>query len=286
MGSDERPSSHSGGSRGKAPGDSRQPLASSSSSSSSMSEFYKPMNPSFPSLETTAPTTLPYTPTLQHPTQVPPMAMAGSTHESTAAPGSALGPSAALLLANLAATPGFLSNQAIQQAREDFSQHQVNVLATPQTQGYQPTIQGYQYSPVPTYSPSHHQQGSVNYKSSDTNASIEALLKELHQTGVPNSSSSASYTPSTVTPLPPPVTTMMPVPLKHQPPESQAPEDYSNGKITPQLLKRLAAIAETDSQEGGTLLNEIKRLRERQVNDLKVHEQRQREGAPESITCC
>lgn len=45
-------------------------------------------------------------------------------------------------------------------------------------------------------------------------------------------------------------------------------DDFSSGKITPQLLKKLAALAELDGQNGSSLLNEIKRLRSRQVRKL------------------
>ncbi|KAG0345644.1 hypothetical protein BG004_003390 [Podila humilis] len=42
-------------------------------------------------------------------------------------------------------------------------------------------------------------------------------------------------------------------------------EDFSHGRITPQLLKRLAALVEEDSQHHHPLLNELNRLKEKQM---------------------
>jgi len=269
MGSDAQPPPY-GSSGGKPTGGLQQ---QTTSSSSSMSKFYTPMNPSYVPLQTTTPMPPAYTPTQQQPTQTLPVS--GNAQDGVTAPGSAIGQGTALLLANLAATPGFLSDQAIQQAREEYSQRQVSTSSTSQTQSYQPKIQNYHYNPVPAYSPSQPHQEPVNYRSSDPGASIEALLKELHQTSSSDSSSSPSFMshPSTApSPLPAAHTTSgqpstaTPAPLHpKQPSQSAASEDYSSGKITPQLLMKLAALAETDNQEGGTLLSEIKRLRERQV---------------------
>ncbi|KAF9359126.1 hypothetical protein BGX34_008535 [Mortierella sp. NVP85] len=278
MGSDAQPPPY-GSSGGKPTGGLQQ---QTTSSSSSMSKFYTPMNPSYVPLQTTTPTPPAYTTTPQQPTQTLPVS--GNAQDGVTAPGSTIGPSTALLLANLAATPGFLSNQAIQQAREEYSQRQVSTSSTPQTQSYQPTIQNCHYNPVPAYSPSQPHQEPVNYRSSDPGASIEALLKELHQTTDSSSSPSFMSHPSTAfSPLPAAHTTSgqpstaTPAPLHpKQPSQSVASEDYSSGKITPQLVMRLAALAETDSQEGGTLLSEIKRLRERQMKaERSLFEDRQ-----------
>ncbi|KAI8358792.1 hypothetical protein B0O80DRAFT_423825 [Mortierella sp. GBAus27b] len=240
-----------------------------------MSRFYKPMNPSYIPLQTTtaAPASTPYSLAQQQPTPAP--SMPGNAQDSTTAPGSTIGPSAALLLASLASTPGFLSDQAIQQAREQYSQHQANVPVASHTQGYQPTVHGYQYAPTAatSYTPSLPHQGSVSHQSTDPSASIEALLKELHQTGTPNapsplsftpqtSTTASSYTPETSAPQPP---VAAPLPPKQPSPSPQEAEDFKDGKITRQLLKKVVAIAEADSQGGGILLNEIKRLRERQI---------------------
>lgn len=212
--------------------------------------------------------------------------MPGNAQDSTTAPGSTIGPSAALLLASLASTPGFLSDQAIQQAREQYSQHQANVPVASHTQGYQPTVHGYQYAPTAatSYTPSLPHQGSVSHQSTDPSASIEALLKELHQTGTPNapsplsftpqtSTTASSYTPETSAPQPP---VAAPLPPKQPSPSPQEAEDFKDGKITRQLLKKVVAIAEADSQGGGILLNEIKRLRERQMKmERSLFEDRQ-----------
>ncbi|KAF9998727.1 hypothetical protein BGZ65_005800 [Modicella reniformis] len=246
-----------------------------------MSKFYTPMNPSYAPQQTTLPTPVPPPQTLP----TPPTLVAGNTHEAAPAHGQSFGANAALMLANLATAPGFLSERAIQQARDEYHQRQTNISSAPQ--GYQPAVQGYQYNQQ-TYSSSQPHQGSINYKRTDSSTSIEALLKELHQTEPSNSSSSSpspSYTPSATPPaasytsvqssVPPRPLLAPPSPPK-QPSQPPIPEDYSNGKITPQLLKKLATIAETDNQEGCTLLNEIKRLRERQMKmERSLHEDRQ-----------
>ncbi|KAF9563030.1 hypothetical protein EC968_005023 [Mortierella alpina] len=223
---------------------------SSTTTSSFMARFYTPMNPGVTPLPRPASPPPPATlQTAQY--QQLPLSASGS-----AAPGSlgmnvtptqTLGANAASLLANMAAFPGYLSNTAIQEARQEYARNQ---QAHSQSQSY--------YDLGAT-------GGTV-----DSSPSIEALLKELKQAGDPTMSLPSTYSsPHAVQPYPV-------LPTSTPPTGLPVTEDFSNGKITPQLLKRLAAIAEADAQGGGTLLNEIKRLHERQINmEKSLFEDRQ-----------
>ncbi|KAF9956258.1 hypothetical protein BGZ72_002877 [Mortierella alpina] len=155
----------------------------------------------------------------------------------------------------MAAFPGYLSDTAILEARQEYARNQ----------------HGHQH-PVSQMSQGYYNPGVAN-GANDASPSIEALLKELKQAGDPAtslSSSSSTYSSASVT-------SSHPVPTPSTPKTAHpATEDYSSGKITPQLLKRLAAIAEADAQEGGTLLGEIKRLQERQMSmERSLFEDRQ-----------
>ncbi|KAG0298624.1 hypothetical protein BGZ96_009698 [Linnemannia gamsii] len=148
------------------------------------------------------------------------------------------------------------------------------------------------------------QQSHDSRISSDPNAAIGALMNELQQTGVISSSpaSIASSTQSTYPPyasIPPPQP-QPPAPQRGIPPQSQSSQsssgcqshsasssiqqpsqeqtvdDFSSGKITPQLLKKLAALAESDGQSGSSLLDEINRLRSRQTKtERSLYEDRE-----------
>ncbi|KAF9987862.1 hypothetical protein BGZ75_010341 [Mortierella antarctica] len=214
------------------------PPATATSTSSFMSRFYTPMNPGVAPLPRLA---SPPPPATLHTAQYQQPPMATWSPGTNATPTQTLGANAASLLANLAAFPGYLSNTAIQEARQEYdrNQHGHQQHVAPMSQGY--------YDP------------GVASGATDATPSIEALLKELKQAGDPATSSSSTSSSPLVAPLYPVLSPS--TPLEAHP----VVEDYSNGKITPQLLKRLAAIAEADAQEGGTLLREIKRLQERQI---------------------
>ncbi|KAI7832423.1 hypothetical protein BC939DRAFT_435461 [Gamsiella multidivaricata] len=253
-----------------------------------MSKFYTPMNPTYIP-QPPAPIPIPRSQLPSQPQQTPyTTALANQTA------GPSIGANAALLLANLTTIPGFLSEAAIQEARLEYSkkqsitpftapvlssyshEHAPNLVSQPfqshPTQYHQVPVQGY-HSDAPLPHPdSNPQTASSANTSSDRNASIGVLLKELQQSESPSSSKPlAAPTSSLPTTMPAPAPSL-PKPL----PEPQTPEDYSSGKITPQLLKRLAAISENDAQQGGTLLNEIKRLKERQLKtERSLFESRQ-----------
>ncbi|KAF9200126.1 hypothetical protein BGZ49_009663 [Haplosporangium sp. Z 27] len=188
---------------------------------------------------------------VSEPTPQPP-----PVNHSTPVPASApsLGAGAALLLANLTTIPGFLSDAVIQEARQEYSNQQQQ-----QQQQHPPTFTHNYNSEMQPAFYSHSTPTNDNLE--DSNAKIGSLLMELQGTGQP-AQSSWSHSANLSTP---PSTTPPPAQPPHQTPEPLVPEDYSNGKITPQLLKRLASIAESDAQQGGTLLKEIKALRERQI---------------------
>ncbi|CAO3565611.1 unnamed protein product [Mortierella alpina] len=226
--------------------------STSTSTSSFMSRFYTPMNPGV--IPVPRPASPPPIPATSHTTQNQQLPLSASGPASWSqgmdtTPAQTLGANAASLLANLAAFPGYLSNTAIQEARQEYARNQP----------------GHQQSIV-RISQGYHDPGVAT----DATPSIEALLKELQQAGDPATSLSSTYSSSPVAP---------PYPVHSPPMPLAAPpvvEDFSNGKITPQLLKRLAAIAEADAQEGGTLLDEIKRLQERQIKmEKSLFEDRQ-----------
>ncbi|KAF9180641.1 hypothetical protein BGZ51_006068 [Haplosporangium sp. Z 767] len=248
-----------------------------------MSKFYIPMNVEPPALlpETQPALTRPPQPRQQPPAQ-------------------SIGANAALLLANLAATPGYLSEAAIQEARQEYSSKlyayqghsaqspgtttgtAMSMPAVPETASAFPTHQTYTpishpYQPQAQITQTDLYNSPVNSGTPiDARATIGALLKELQETGssspfvsspatLPSCSSTATMSSTSISSV-----TLIPTP--------QAPisEDYSSGKITPQLLKRLASIAETDAQEGGPLLWEIKRLQERQnMMEMTLFQERQ-----------
>ncbi|KAF9285545.1 hypothetical protein BGZ68_003771 [Mortierella alpina] len=226
------------------------PPPATTSTSSFMSRFYTPMNPGITPLP--RPASPPPPPSSQTPLyQQLPISASGSQGVSVT-PAQTLGANAASLLANMAAFPGYLSDTAIQEARQEYARNQhehQQPLGQTSHDYYDPAAGGGATAVTP---------------------SIEALLKELKQAGDPAISSSSTYSsllavPSYTAPSPSTPITALPV-----------AEDYSNGKITPQLLKRLAAIAEADAQEGGTLLGEIKRLQERQIKvEKSLFEDRQ-----------
>ncbi|KAF9962353.1 hypothetical protein BGZ70_008070 [Mortierella alpina] len=242
-----------------APAGTPLPLAAATSTSTStssfMSRFYTPMNPGvIPMPRPASPPPAPVTSQTAQYQQLP-LAASGSTSWSqgmATTPAQTLGANAASLLANLAAFPGYLSNTAIQEARQEYARNQP----------------GHQQSVVHT-SPGHYDPGAAS-GATDATPSIEALLRELQQAGDPATSSSSTYSP-------PPVAPPYPVHSPSMPPTATpVVEDFSNGKITPQLLKRLAAIAEADAQEGGTLSGEIRKLQERQIKvEKSLFEDRQ-----------
>ncbi|KAG0023146.1 hypothetical protein BGZ81_008244 [Podila clonocystis] len=170
--------------------------------------------------------------------------------------------------------PGFLSETAIQEARQQYGSVQqqpeyqapYHILPNAQQQSYQSLpSQPYQNNLAQN-------AGGANYpytqppSSASAEASISNLLKELNNTDLtqggfstptPSYSHHASTTPS----------------LPSTPTQK---EDFSNGKITPQLLKRLAALAEKDASEGGKLWAELNRLKEQQqATERRLYEDRQ-----------
>ncbi|KAF9172533.1 hypothetical protein BGX21_010757 [Mortierella sp. AD011] len=218
-----------------------------------MSKFYTPMNPTY------------HVPQPQSENQ--------STTTTASTP--SLGPGAALLLANLTTIPGFLSDTVIQEVRQEYTNQQQQQQQQQQqriSQG-QPSVAS--TTSVPISAGPHPPPVPINGTLTDPSAKIGSLLLELQQTGQ-HPSSQPSWPQSNITPVPPitsqasvaPSTPPPPQP-PHQASEPLAVEDYSNGKITPQLLKRLASIAESDAQQGGALLKEIKVLRERQIKAEK-----------------
>ncbi|KAK3846943.1 MAG: hypothetical protein J3R72DRAFT_471240 [Linnemannia gamsii] len=325
------------------------PSTSSTSSSSLMARFYQPMNAPF--VPPTPQPPPPPSPQQQQQQQQVPMHPAAPIGNQGFTPtySQGLGPSAAQFLANLATTPGYISDEAIleysrqhqQQKQQQHQQHQhlyqqhqhlyqqqplhqheqqqqqhqqqqsshwqqpfsqpgytPNQPPPPQsfftpTQSQPPQTQG--YSQGFSHTQTDHQQLNDYRTSSNPNAAIGALLKELQQTGGgPSSSSLTSSSTSTYPsypsiplpqlnpPIPPAIssqsqaaqersnppfspasssTSQHPLPTQDQ----KKQDDFSSGKITPQLLKKLAALAESDGQSGSTLLSEIKRLRSRQT---------------------
>ncbi|KAF9993631.1 hypothetical protein BGZ79_001672 [Entomortierella chlamydospora] len=214
-----------------------------------MSKFYTPMNPTY---------------------HVP-QPQSGNQSTSTTASAPSLGPGAALLLANLTTIPGFLSDTVIQEARQEYTnQQQQQQQHIPQGQ---PSVASTTLVPISTVP--HPPSAPISETLTDPSAKIGSLLLELQQTGQ-HPSSQPSWPQSNITPVPP-ITSQASVALStpspprppHQTSEPPVVEDYSNGKITPQLLKRLASIAESDAQQGGALLKEIKVLREKQIKTEK-----------------
>ncbi|KAI8605608.1 hypothetical protein EDD21DRAFT_440195 [Dissophora ornata] len=254
-----------------------------SSASSFMSKFYTPMNPNYTSQQQHQQSASSSPPPLLHNQTVPrppPIQATGDVYVSTSASGPSIGANAALLLANLTTIPGFLSETAIQEARREYSQRQsvapfTAPIPIPDTPATASAPHVYQPPHLFTHPPS----TSAISASTDPGASIGALLKELQQSR-PSSSPLAprSHLPTAPeTPIAPQES--LPPSTPHVPQPSSQPrvlEDYSNGKITPQLLKRLATIAEMDAQGGGTLLTEISSLREKQIStERRLYEDRQ-----------
>ncbi|KAG0321799.1 hypothetical protein BGZ97_010361 [Linnemannia gamsii] len=215
-----------------------------------------------------------------------------------------IGANAAQLLANLATTPGYISDEAILEYSRRHQQQHTSQWQQPFSQSEPPSNQ-----PQPYLAPTQYQQFQTqgysqdfnrvqpsiqqshdSRVSNDPNAAIGALLNELQQTGA--TASIATSTPSypLYASIPPPQSQPQPlvpppdIPSQsqsiqsdsehrspcassaiQQPSQEQSGDDFSSGKITPQLLKKLAALAESDVQSGSTLLNEIKRLRSRQT---------------------
>ncbi|KAH7044796.1 hypothetical protein BKA57DRAFT_467930 [Linnemannia elongata] len=286
----------------------------SSSSSSLMAKFYQPMNAPFVPATPTPPPPPP-----QH-QQIPiPMVTPSGNQGFAPTQSQGIGASAAQLLANLATTPGYISNEAIleysrqqqqqklQQQHQQQSFHQQrqqqhtiqwqqpfsqSELSSDQVQP-QPYVAPTQYQPPYPQDFSHAQPGIQQPHDyivpSDPNAAIGALLKELQQTGgaPPSSTSISSAYPSYASiPTPKPQQAVLQPGVQppsqpsqtefgyqppfasssvQQPPQEEKADDFSSGKITPQLLKKLAALAELDGQNGSSLLNEIKLLRSRQT---------------------
>ncbi|KAG9065154.1 hypothetical protein KI688_002476 [Linnemannia hyalina] len=254
-----------------------------------------------------------------------------------------IGASAAQLLANLATTPGYISDEAIleysrQQQQQKLQQqhqqqqHHQQHHQQPYHQQWQqqhtsqwqqpfsqPGPPSNQAQPQTYFAPTQYEQSQSqgypqdfshaqpgiqqphDYRiSSDPNAAIGALLKELQHTGgAPSSSASTSSTYPSYSSIPPPIP-QQPVPQHdvqpqsqtsqagfgyqppsasssvQQPPQEEKADDFSSGKITPQLLKKLAGLAELDGHNGFSLLNEIKRLRTRQTKtERALHEDRE-----------
>ncbi|KAF9137950.1 hypothetical protein BGX30_009749 [Mortierella sp. GBA39] len=251
-------------------GSGQQPGSSdpaSTSSTSLMAKFYQPMNAPFVPATPTPPTPPP--PPQHQLTPMPtvtPLGSHGQWQQQFSQPGSP-------------------SNQAQPQPYFAPTQYEPS-----QSQGYPQDF-------------SHAQPGIQqphDYRiSSDPNAAIGALLKELQHTGgAPPSSVSTSSTYPSYSSIPPPIP-QQPVPQSDVQPQSQTSQtgfgyqppsasssvqqppqekvdDFSSGKITPQLLKKLAGLAELDGQNGFSLLNEIKRLRSRQTKtERALHEDRE-----------
>ncbi|KAF9313899.1 hypothetical protein BG003_004711 [Podila horticola] len=232
-----------------------------------MSQFYTPINPS---AFTPAPA-----PLSTHAYQ--PLPTYSTTPDPAPQATPSLGANAALLLANLATMPGFLSETAIQEARQQYGsvQQQPGYQApyhTPTSvqQQHQPS---YQSLPSPYQSDLARTTGGANYpytqtpsSTSGAEVSISDLLNELKNTD-PTQGGSSTITPSYSHHAP--TTAGLPS-------TSTQKEDFSNGKITPQLLKRLAALAEKDASEGGKLWAELNRLQEQQqTTERRLYEDRQ-----------
>ncbi|KAF9334479.1 hypothetical protein BG006_002084 [Podila minutissima] len=233
-----------------------------------MSQFYTPINPS-------AFTPTPAPPAIQ--TYQPPPTYSTALDPAPQATPS-LGANAALLLANLATMPGFLSETAIQEARQQYG----SVQQQPGHQAPYHTPSSAQQQHQLSYHslPSQHYQSDLTQNAGGSNCpytqppsstasaevSISDLLNELKNTD-PAQGGSSTPTPSysyhaATTPSLPSTSTQK--------------EDFSNGKITPQLLKRLAALAEMDASEGGKLWAELNRLKEQQqATERKLYEDRQ-----------
>ncbi|KAI9238433.1 MAG: hypothetical protein BYD32DRAFT_435722 [Podila humilis] len=234
--------------------------SSTTSTSSFMSQFYTPINPSA------------FTPAPPQPTEAYQPPPTYSTTPDPAPTTQSLGANAALLLANLATMPGFLSETAIQEARQQYGSTQSQPGYTP----YHPSSSQQQQHPLnyplaPYQSDLTQHLGGANYpytqpSAANAEASISDLLNKLKNTdptqGAGSSSVSPSYSHSTSSAATPSTLT--------------GKEDFSNGKITPQLLKRLAALAEKDASEGGKLWAELNRLKEQQQHtERKLYEDRQ-----------
>ncbi|KAF8946218.1 hypothetical protein BGZ47_001040 [Haplosporangium gracile] len=312
-------------------GSSNSASTSSTSSSSLMSKFYQPMNAPF------VPVTPAPPPPQQQQQQLAPMPIVTPIGNQGFAPtqSQGIGASAAQLLANLATTPGYISDEAIlaysrqhqqqklQQQQQQQPYHQQQQTSQWQQPFSQPGPSSTQLQPQPYFTPTHYQQSqsqgysqalaqaepgilqSHDYRiPNNSNAAIGALLKELQQAGgipsssVPIAASTPSTYPSYVSiPPPQPQPPVLPPgipsqsqslqaglghqpplasPFIQQPPPEERAEDFSSGKITPQLLKKLAALAESDCQNGSFLLNEIKRLRSRQTKtERSLYEDRE-----------
>ncbi|KAF9423915.1 hypothetical protein BGZ94_008147 [Podila epigama] len=253
-----------------------------------MSQFYTPLNPStFTTAETQKPVE-----TL--------VSAAQPTPTTVTTP--SIGANAALLVANLATMPGFLSETAIQEARQQYR-------VQPQLQTTEQPLYGVQsvdnssshsnltrtslqpsYQPLSVQSHYHDQQINNDYSPSyaqskpmdaTADASLSNLLDELKSTvsSKPYSYETAT-TQSTAGSLPSYSYDASPQPSLVEPDTAMTTqpvnEDYSNGKITPQLLKKLASLAEEDANNGGKLWAEINRLKELQIaTEKRLYEERQ-----------
>jgi hypothetical protein len=273
-----------------------------------MAKFYQPMNAPFvPPTPTPPPPPLPPQQQQQYQQQASiPITTSVGDHQGYAPMQTlGIGANAAQLLANLATTPGYISDEAILEYSRRHQQQHTSQWQQPFSQSEPPSNQ-----PQPYLAPTQYQQFQTqgysqdfnrvqpsiqqshdSRVSNDPNAAIGALLNELQQTGA--TASIATSTPSypLYASIPPPQSQPQPlvpppdIPSQsqsiqsdsehrspcassaiQQPSQEQSGDDFSSGKITPQLLKKLAALAESDVQSGSTLLNEIKRLRSRQVS--------------------
>jgi len=152
-------------------------------------------------------------------------------------------------LAQLALIPGFISDSAIRAARQEYD------AAQRLQRGFGSGASENEIQNV--HLPSYSQNTSLEHMCSNPSSSITDLLRQLRET----------ETTSSIAPLAAPTTSWPSAYSSSQAPQPllSASEDYSNGKVTPQLLKRLADLAEKDTREGRPLFSEIQRLRERQV---------------------
>ncbi|KAF9897846.1 hypothetical protein BX616_004889 [Lobosporangium transversale] len=296
--SDRPPSKAQGGNEKDTPSSSSSTLKDSGTSSF-MSQFYTPMNPTYitsqsqTSASQAQPSHATYTQQTTHSqyTQYQPSPAAAVTTVQPNSNTSLMGAGAALILANLTTLPGFLSEAAIQEARQEYlgqqqfghnsaqaihshpSPHSSHLPLSSSSSHPYSNPQSYHYQP----------STSTGNPSTDPHTAIDSLLKELQQS---QSTSSNTSSPSSASPVP---HTISPLNLQPQPSQSSQPlestsaaaapvtlEDFSTGKITPQLLKALASVAEADTQQGGLLLDEIKRLKEKQLNiERSLHKDRQ-----------
>ncbi|GJJ75300.1 hypothetical protein EMPS_07658 [Entomortierella parvispora] len=220
-------------------------LASSRSSTSRMAKFYTPMNPTFLPPVSAAP--LPPFPPPSSTNARPLLPQPGAPEPfAPSATAQTMSPNA---LAQLASIPGFISESAIQAARQEYD-------ASHRQQRQESGVLGNEHQN--SLLSSFNQNTSLDQPPvpSDPGSSITDLLRQLRET-------------ETTSAMAPPValSASWSTGYDSQSPQllSSVPEDYSNGKVTPQLLKRLADLAEKDSREGNTLFSEIMRLRERQL---------------------